>query len=136
VKALARLAMVSAVVAAMGAAPGASAADPKLRISDLPADGDTSIVIKKGADAGTQDFEVVSGNEDVVGEPKPSNREAYASWKAACAEWKKEMRELNKENSVIALNCNASTKEKDENGLTTHKSSGTYKMRVRLKAPR
>jgi hypothetical protein len=112
------------------------AADPKLKISDLPADGDTSIVIKKGADAGTQDFEVVSGNEDVVGEPSPSNRGSYSSWKTACADWKKEMRELNKENALIALNCNAPTAEKDANGLTTHKSSGTYKMRVRVKAPR
>jgi hypothetical protein len=118
------------------AIPAAQAADPKVKIGDVGTDGDTSIVIKKGADAGTQDFEVVSGNEDVVGEPKPSNRESYASWKAACAEWKKEMRELNKENSLLALNCNAASKEKDENGQTTYKSTGSYKMRVRVKNPR
>jgi len=79
-----------------------------------------------------KDFEVVSGSEEVIGDPEPGRKAGYASWKAACAEWKKELKELNKTNQVLTLNCN-SPEFVQENGNYTYKSQGSYKLRVRVR---
>jgi len=39
------------------------------------------------------------------------------------------MREMNKGNQMITLNCNSPTAEKSSD-MTTYKSTGTYKMKV------
>ncbi len=129
-------AMTTLLLLALLAAPAIAAEGSKIRVSDVPTDQDTSIVIRKGAEGDLRDFEVVSGTEDVTGEPTPTHRESYASWKQACDAWKKEMREMNKENSLIALNCNVALASKDPAGLSTHHSTGSYKLRVRIRAPR
>lgn len=104
-----------------------------VKVSDIDAKEDTSIIIKKGApiDQCVQ-YEIVSGNEEVFGTSEFDRTKAYASWKTACNEWKQSMREMNKGNNVITLNCNSPqiTKEDDR---YTYQSSGTYKIKLKMK---
>lgn len=100
-------------------------------VKDISADADTTIEIKKGKKS-DREFEVVSGEDDIEGEAAPLLKEARANWKTACAEFKKETKELNKENQVLALSCgkmNCSTVAMES---TCH-SKGTYKIKTRVK---
>lgn len=73
-------------------------------IKDIPADGDTTIKIEKGGKT-TNKFEITEGTDTIEGDPAPLLKEARANWKIACTEWKKELKELNKENQVISMSC-------------------------------
>jgi hypothetical protein len=108
---------------------------PSVGIKDVPTQGDTSIVIKKGAPASQphRDFEVESGTEEITGDPAASAKEAMDSWKQACAEWKKEMGEMNA-GQLLALSCGTPRAEKDKNFRTTQSSTGTYKVKVKVKS--
>lgn len=115
----------------------AQSGKPGLTLSDVPTNQDTSILIKKGPiEQGNllapPDFEVVEGKDEVSGEPTNDRKSAYASWKEQCNEWRKSMREMNKDNQLITLNCGTPTLKKEEYILTFN-SMGTYKMRVRIR---
>lgn len=73
-------------------------------IKDIPADGDTTIKIEKGGKT-TNKFEITEGTDTIEGDPAPLLKEARTNWKLACTEWKKELKELNKENQVISMSC-------------------------------
>ena len=106
-----------------------------VKLSDISTSDDTSIVIKKGAPDNAfvpPDYEVVADKDEINGEPNSDRKEAYASWKAACQEWKHSMREMNKDSTLMTLNCNAPSLQKEEY-LFNFKSMGTYKMRVRIR---
>ena len=75
-----------------------------IKVSDVNTDEDTSIVIKKGPRSTISElpeFEVVSGEQDIDGDPAANSVDARASWKTVCADWKKEVKELNKDNVVL-----------------------------------
>lgn len=100
-------------------------------IKDIPADGDTTIKIQKGQDL-DKTYEITTGEEEIEGDAAPLLKEARAHWKTACAEWKKDMKELNKENQILSLNCGAmkcSTTAME----TTCRSTGTHKLKVKVK---
>lgn len=83
------------------------------------------------------DFEIVSGSDEVMGDPSAGHKDAYASWKTACADWKKDLRESNKENSIVTLNCGSPKQEAQKDvsiGTYVYKSTGTYKIKVRVRA--
>ncbi len=104
-------------------------------LTDIPTNQDTSIVIKKGAQENLllpPDFEIVEGKDEIAGEPTNDRKSAYASWKEQCADWKKSMREMNKDNQLITLNCGSPTLKKEEY-ILTFSSTGSYKMRVRIR---
>ena len=106
-------------------------------LTDIPTSQDTSIIIKKGpVEQGNlftpPDFEIVEGKDDIAGEPTNDRKSAYASWKSECAEWKKSMREMNKENQFITLNCGSPVLKKEEY-ILSFSSVGSYKMRVRIR---
>ncbi len=106
----------------------------QLKFDDIQAEQDTSITIKKGSKIEKQepDFEVVTGNDEIIGDEEFDDKKALASWKEACDSWKKEIRELNTENKVIFLSCGSRKKSKEKE-KTTYESKASYKIRVRIR---
>ena len=104
-----------------------------LKVSNIDAAHDTTITVKKGVTK-TQclAFEIVSGSDDVSGDPEFDRAKAHASWKSACDAWKQSMREMNKDNQILTLNCNRPklNKEADRH---TYVSTGSYKIKVRVR---
>lgn len=108
-----------------------------VKVSDVPTDGDTSVFIKKGGQGHLlPDYEIVSGTRDVMGDPDSGLKESLANWKTACGEWKKEMKELNPDNQILVLDCGKPSSHKDESGMRTYSSSGSYRMKVRIRDSR
>ena len=100
-------------------------------VKDIPADGDTTIKIEKGARQDSQ-FEITSGTDDIEGEAAPLLKEARANWKKACNEWKQETKELNKDNQIITLSCG--TMKCGTSAMeTTCTSEGKHKIKVKVK---
>lgn len=100
---------------------------------------DSSVLIQTTKGAKIQpDYEIMSGDEEIAGEPIAGRAEAYKAWKEACAEWKKELKENNKDGQVLIANCGAAKFTKDESagagsGLYVYRSEAKYKLRVRIK---
>lgn len=102
-----------------------------MNVKDISTDDDTTIEIRKGKKTDAQ-YEIVSGSEDISGDPAPLLKEARENWKKACADWKKETKEMNSDNKVITLNCgkmDCSTVAME----SSCKSTGTHKIRVQVK---
>ena len=100
-------------------------------IKDIPAEESTTIEIKKGT-SGNKEFEIVSSQNDIEGDAAPLLKEARNNWKKACADWKQEIKDLNKENHVISMSCGAmecSTVAME----STCRSKAQAKIKVRVK---
>lgn len=100
---------------------------------------DSSVLIQttKGAKV-LPDYEILSGDEEIAGEPIAGRPEAYKAWKEACADWKKELKENNKDGQVLVASCGVAKFSKDESagagsGLYVYRSEAKYKIRVRIK---
>jgi len=104
-----------------------------VKLKDVPAT-DTNISIQKGSGQCVE-YEIVHGNEDLASTPEYDRSKAYATWKAACDEWKKSMRELNKENRIISLSCGNPARSQDGE-LNLYRSNGLYRVRVQMKERR
>ncbi len=100
-------------------------------LKDIKTDEDTTISIKKGKDK-TPDkiYELVNGTSDIEGETELLKKDAKASWKTACKEWKQE-KSADKENPVVSMDCNSPTCSSDANG-TICKSTGTFLMKTKM----
>ena len=98
----------------------------------MGAEGDSTITIRKGERISDPDFKIESGTEEVSGEPVAGSKESYDSWKKACNDWKKEMREMNGA-SLLTASCGAPRAQRDSSSRTTQKSVGTYKIKVRIR---
>lgn len=101
-------------------------------IRDIPADGDTNINISKGKN-NQRNYEITEGHEDISGDPQILSKDARDSWKTACADWKKETKENNKDNQVIALSCGSPVCEKKDATEITCVSNGTSKIKTRIR---
>ena len=114
----------------------AHADQPTVAVSGLPADQDTSIVIHKGPNGGAlepPDYRIDSGSEEIAGEPVAGQAESYASWKQACADWKKDMREMNGK-TLISLACGTPHSTRDSaTSRVTQTSEGLYKIKIRVR---
>lgn len=106
-------------------------------IKDVDTNGseNTTIEIKKGkkgeAPAGERNWEITEGDADVQGEVATMSKEARASWKKACEDWKKEFRADNKENKIILIDCG----RPDCSGDATNKtcvSKAKYKVKTKI----
>lgn len=110
----------------------------KAGVTEIPISEDgttTTISVQKGTPTapGSRDTsEVLDGSAEIAGDPNVLMKGARENWKKACDEWKKEVKDLNKENQVIALNCGA-PKCASESGGTVCKSAANYKVKVNLK---
>lgn len=100
-------------------------------IKDIPADGDTTIKIEKGQKADNK-YEITEGTDTIEGDAASLMKEARANWKTACSDWKKELKELNKDNQVISMSCgtmNCTTTAME----STCTSTGKNKIKVKVK---
>ncbi len=100
-------------------------------IKDIPAEGDTVIKIEKGAKTDDK-YEISAGVDTIEGEPAPLLKDARANWKVACTEWKKELKDLNKENQVISMSC-GTMKCATTAMETTCTSEGKNRIKVKVK---
>jgi hypothetical protein len=105
----------------------------KAAVTDIPAEGNTVITVEKGVKKEGSDkaWEIVEGNSEISGDPELMQKEARASWKTACSDWKKEIKELNKSNEVLVLNCNKPSCAKADANQTVCESTGIYKVKVK-----
>ncbi len=106
----------------------------KTSVTEIPMSEDTTISIKKGATATKCEklYEIVDGTGQVEGEPNVLVKEARASWKQACNQWKKEIKEMNQDSKVIAIDCGkVECSQQGSEGQMCH-SEGTYKIKTKV----
>lgn len=104
----------------------------KANIKDIPLDKDTNISINTDPKKPTKTYEIVDETSSLEGEPENLLKDARASWKKACADWKAESKELNKENKIISLNCGNPTCASADAATTVCKSTAKMKVRVKV----
>ena len=86
--------------------------------------------IKKGDSASAKKkYVLTEGEEDISGDKDVIKKKAENNWKAACAEWKKDFRNDNKDNKIVSINCGKMTCTK-EGVESTCVSKATHKVRV------
>ena len=108
-----------------------------VNVNDDNVTENTTIEIKKGTSNTTTNaatgnkYEITSGEEMIEGEPAPLLKEARKNSKKACNDWKKELREMNKDNQVLTANCGIPNCSQ-QNGETTCTSKATYKLKVKV----
>ncbi|MBI1861856.1 MAG: hypothetical protein HYR96_13160 [Deltaproteobacteria bacterium] len=107
-----------------------------VKVEDIPSTSEeTNITIQKGsARKDCTRYEIIDGHEDVFAGPEYDKTKALSNWKAACSEWIKNFREMNKENRVISVNCGQPIMSK-EGDQTSYKSTASYKVRVMMQEP-
>lgn len=106
----------------------------KTSVTEIPMNEDTTISIKKGSSASKCEkmYEIVEGTGQVEGDPNVLVKEARASWKQACNQWKKEVRDMNQDSKVIAIDCGKSNcTQQGSEGQVCH-SEGTYKIKTKV----
>ena len=91
----------------------------KTKNTDLPIPGNRPI------------WETQDGTADVEGEASATAKDAKKAWQKACADWKKEFREDNKDNKVLNINCGTSNCG-GEAGSKICSSNAPYKIRTRV----
>lgn len=102
-----------------------------VKVDNVDATENTTIEIKKGNKATSAQYEITQGEDQVQGDAAPLLKEARSNWKKACDEWKKEFKDLNKENSILSLNCgtqSCSTQAME----TVCTSKASYKLKVKV----
>jgi len=111
----------------------ARADGPAVSVTGVPTDQDTTIMVRKGArPLDPPDYRIDSGSEEITGDPVAGQDGSYESWKKACADWKKDLREMNGK-ALIALSCGSPRASRDKSMLVTQTSTGTYKLKVRVR---
>jgi hypothetical protein len=128
-------------LAALTLSISALAEDSTKVISKMGDDGSesSSVLIEKTKNAKIRnDWEILSGEEEISGEPTAGTSAARKSWNDACKEWKAELKANNKDGQVLVANCGKPKFEKDEAfgagaGIYTYTSNGTYKIKTRIR---
>lgn len=108
----------------------------QVKVDEIPTQEDTTITIKKGTTDPTGDqctiYHMVSGQDEIFGYQEYERNKAYKSWEVACVQWKQSMKELNKDNQILTLNCNL-PKPSKEDDRTVYRSMGTYKLKTKIR---
>lgn len=110
--------------------------DATIKVNDVTLEDNTQVTIKKEKASehdDTNEFVFLSEKGEILGDPEPGLKESYANWKKACEDWKIEVKELNKNNEVLSLNCNAPFSTRLSNGTQVYKSIGTYTVKTKRK---
>lgn len=110
---------------------GSLALAQSVGVKDIPADGETTIEITKGTKS-QNEYTIIQSEDEIEGDAAPLLKEARVHWKKACAEWKAETKDLNKENQVLTLTCGkmeCSTVAME----STCRSKGNVKIKTRIK---
>lgn len=105
-----------------------------VKIEDVNTDQETSITIKKGAQALKEcvEYQIVDGKDEINSSPDFDRKKAYQDWKAECDKWRASMKEMNKDNQILQLSCNKARAGKDGE-MTMYSSEGTYKVKVKIR---
>lgn len=104
-----------------------------VQVDHVDANENTTIEIRKGEHPKNEkQYEITEGSEEIAGDASPLLQDARKNWKAACAEWKKEFKELNKDNQVLSLSCGSMTCA-TVTMESTCKSQGKHKLRVQVR---
>ena len=113
---------------------GQQAFSQKTAVTEIPMNENTTISIKKGDAANKCEklYEIVESTAEIQGEPSILSKEARNNWKKACADWKKEIKELNQENKIIALDCGKVTCAKEGGEGQVCSSQGSYKIKTKI----
>lgn len=112
---------------------GSLALAQTMGIKDIPADGDTTIKIEKGAKTDNK-FEITEGADTIEGEAAPLLKEARSNWKTACTDWKKEFKDLNKGNGNQIISMGCGTMKCSTTAMeTTCSSEAKHKVKVQVK---
>lgn len=101
-------------------------------LDNTPSHDGSAVMIEKGKIPQWNEYQIIDGQDEIFGTPEYDRTRAYSSWKSACADWKKSMKEMNTDRQLLTLNCSSPAQSR-EGELITYKSSGVYKMRVQLK---
>ncbi len=106
-----------------------------VRVEDIPSEKDTTIMIKKGVKDLNQciEYEIIDGSEEIIGSPEFDRTKARTQWKEACKEWRDNLKELNKSNSLINLTCGSPSMIREEENKYSYHSKAAYKVKVRIK---
>lgn len=75
-------------------------------------------------------FEVMDISGAISGDPVFTQDAARASWSKACDQWKAETKDLNKNNQMLAINCNSPSCIASDDGKNQCTSTGTYKIKT------
>lgn len=85
-----------------------------------------------------KDFEIIEDTDEVAGDAVAGVNDSRKSWKEACAEWKKELKEQNP-GQVVTATCGTPKMDKNDDvagkgsGLYTWKSTAKYRLKVRVR---
>ena len=108
----------------------ATAEEVGLKVDKINAQEDTTISISKGnKKSNSKKYTISEGEDQITSDKEVVKKEAQQSWKMACSDWKKEFRDLNKDNKIISMSCGTMNCTKD--GVeSTCSSVAKYKVRV------
>jgi hypothetical protein len=81
----------------------------------------------------TKKFEIVKETAEIEGDDAITDSIALANWKQACNDWKKEIRELNKQNSLIQINCGKREKHSTDMGKKQYVSQASFTAKVQVR---
>ena len=102
-----------------------------VKVNDAERAGDTTIEVKKGTKTDNK-YEITQGNDEIAGDPAPILQFAQKNWKKACDEWKKEFKDLNKDNQILSMSCGTMDCKTVASGSTC-KSQAKYSLKVQVK---
>ncbi len=106
------------------------AEDVGLKVDKINAQEDTTISISKGnKKSNSKKYTISEGEDQITSDKEVVKKEAQQSWKMACSDWKKEFKDLNKDNKIISMSCGTMNCTKD-GAESTCSSVAKYKVRV------
>lgn len=110
----------------------------KTKISHTMDSDSGDILIQKNPAKLQPQFEIITEEEEIEGEPGLGVKAARANWKEACNDWKKEIRsdhpKENKDSQLISVSCGSAKEQKGSTiGEYTFYSNGKYKIKTRTK---
>ena len=118
------------IILTLGLFSTVTAEEVGLKVDKINAQEDTTISISKGnKKTDRKKYTIAEGEDQITSDKEVVKKEAQQSWKMACSDWKKEFRDLNKDNKIISMSCGVMNCTKD--GVeSTCASVAKYKVRV------
>jgi hypothetical protein len=78
------------------------------------------------------EFQLIKETQEIEGEPSLGSKEAYQTWKTACNEWKSELKELNRREQILSLDCGSPKLSRAEQFQKIYRSTAKYQIKVRM----
>ena len=78
----------------------------------------SAVTIEKGKIPQWNEYQIIDGQDEIFGTPEYDRTRAYSSWKSACADWKKSMKEMNTDRQLLTLNCSSPAQSREGELIT------------------